>query len=70
LNAVTVESAKGIRLAKGTQSSKIDACAALSFAALAAVRAGKPPISSDSDRRGGEAYTQKWDSRFEWSFNR
>ena len=47
INAITVESAKGIRLAKGSQSAKIDACAALSFAALAAVRAGKPPPLND-----------------------
>ena len=42
LNSITVESAKGIRLAKEKQSAKIDACAALSFACLAAVQAGRP----------------------------
>jgi phage terminase large subunit-like protein len=47
LNAITVESAKGIRLAKEKQSAKIDAWAALSFACLAAVQAGRPPSESD-----------------------
>ena len=42
MNAITIESAKGIRLAKEKQSAKIDACAALSFASLAAVQAGRP----------------------------
>src|SRR5262245_23347606 len=67
LNSVTIESAKGIRLAKGKQSGKIDACASLSFAALAAVRAGKPPVS-DPGRDNDKPFVQRWDPRFSWSF--
>lgn len=68
LNAITVESAKGIRIAKERQSAKIDACAALSFAALAATRAGKPPSPSDADRGNDQPYVQKWDGRFDWTY--
>jgi len=68
INAITVESAKGIRLAKGKQSAKIDGCAALSFAALAAVRAGKPPPLNDAGRDDDKPYKQNWDSRFDWSY--
>jgi phage terminase large subunit-like protein len=48
LNAVSVETARGIRLAKEKQSLKIDGCVALSFAVLAAVQYGRPPSLSDA----------------------
>jgi hypothetical protein len=47
LNAVTVESPRGIRLSKQNQSAKIDGCVALSFACLAAVQYGRPPSETD-----------------------
>jgi len=49
LNAITVESAKGIRLAKEKQSAKIDAAAALSFSCLAATQSGRP-VSLTAER--------------------
>jgi len=47
LNAVAVESPRGIRLAKERQSGKIDGCVALSFAVLAATQYGRPLSRSD-----------------------
>ena len=43
LNAVSVETPRGIRLSKQKTSRKIDAAVALSFSVLAAIQAGKPP---------------------------
>lgn len=42
LNAVSIETSRGIRLTKEKQSAKIDGCVALSFAVLAAVQHGRP----------------------------
>ena len=47
LNAVSVETSRGIRLSKQKTSNKIDGAVALSFAVLAAIRNGKPPSLSD-----------------------
>jgi phage terminase large subunit-like protein len=47
LNVVSVESSRGVRLAKEKQSSKIDGCVALSFAVLATIQHGKPPSLSE-----------------------
>jgi phage terminase large subunit-like protein len=47
LNAVSVETPRGIRLSKQKTSKKIDAAVALSFAVLAAIQNGKPPSLSD-----------------------
>ena len=71
LNAVSVETPRGIRLSKQRTANKIDAAVALSFAVLAAVRAGKPPPLNDvgrDDDQGSAA--QRWDARYDWSFNR
>ena len=42
LNAVSIETPRGIRLSKQKTSNKIDAAVALSFAVLAAIQAGRP----------------------------
>src|SRR5262245_54767494 len=68
LNAVSVETPRGIRLSKQKTANKIDAAVALSFAVLAAVRAGKPPPLNDHNRGDDEVYVQKWDSRFDWTY--
>jgi hypothetical protein len=47
LNAVSIETARGFRLAKQKTSRKIDAAIALSFACLAAYQSGRPPSSTD-----------------------
>ena len=47
LNAVSIETPRGIRLSKQKTSNKIDAAVALSFAVLAAVQAGRPLSASD-----------------------
>ena len=47
LNAVSVETPRGIRLSKQKTSNKIDGAVALSFAVLAAIQNGKPPSLSD-----------------------
>jgi hypothetical protein len=47
LNAVSVETPRGIRLAKQKTSNKIDGAVALSFAVLAAVQYGRPPSLTD-----------------------
>ena len=47
LNAVSVETPRGIRLSKHKTSNKIDAAVALSFAVLAAIQHGRPPSLSD-----------------------
>jgi phage terminase large subunit-like protein len=47
LNAVSVETPRGIRLSKQKTSRKIDAAVALSFAVLAAVQNGRPASLSD-----------------------
>ena len=47
LNAVSVETPRGIRLAKQKTSNKIDGAVALSFAVLAAVQNGKPLSTED-----------------------
>lgn len=64
LNAVSVETPRGIRLSKQKTSNKIDAAVALSFAVLAAIRNGKPFNPKDfgnSDQ--GETITD-FDPRF------
>ena len=48
LNAVSVETPRGIRLSKEKTSAKIDAAVAPSFAVLAAVQYGRPASVSDS----------------------
>lgn len=68
LNAVSVETPRGIRLSKQKTANKIDAAVALSFAVLAAIRAGKPPPLNDVDRGNDQTYVQRWDSRFDWSY--
>jgi phage terminase large subunit-like protein len=68
LNAVSVETPRGIRLSKQKTANKIDAAVALSFAVLAAIRAGKPPPLNDHDRSDDQAYAQRWDSRFDWTY--
>ncbi len=50
LNAVSVETPRGIRLSKQKTSNKIDGAVALSFAVLSAIQYGRP-ASSDSDER-------------------
>lgn len=47
LNAVSVETPRGIRLSKQKTSNKIHEAVALSFAVLAAIQNGKPPSLSD-----------------------
>jgi phage terminase large subunit-like protein len=47
LNAVSVETPRGIRLSKQKTSRKIDGAVALSFAVLAAVQYGRPASLSD-----------------------
>jgi hypothetical protein len=68
LNAVSVETPRGIRLSKQKTANKIDAAVALSFAVLAAVRAGRPPSHNDVDRGDDQQYRQRWDARFDFSF--
>jgi phage terminase large subunit-like protein len=51
LNAVSIETPRGIRLSKQKTSNKIDAAVALSFAVLAAVQAGRPPCLDDLAKR-------------------
>jgi phage terminase large subunit-like protein len=48
LNAVSVETPRGIRLSKQKTSNKIDGAVALSFALLAAVQTGRPPSVTDA----------------------
>jgi phage terminase large subunit-like protein len=48
LNAVSVETPRGIRLAKEKQLAKIDGAVALSFAVLAAVQHGRPAPLTDT----------------------
>jgi len=48
LNAVSVETPRGIRLSKQKTSAKIDGAVALSFAVLAAVQFGRPASITDS----------------------
>ncbi len=48
LNAVSVETPRGIRLSKQKTSNKIDGAVALSFAVLSAIQYGRLP-NSDSD---------------------
>jgi phage terminase large subunit-like protein len=47
LNAVSIETPRGIRLSKQKTSNKIDAAVALSFAVLSAIQAGKPLSAED-----------------------
>ena len=51
LNAVSVETPRGIRLSKQKTSNKIDAAVALSFAVLAAIQYGRPPSSEPDENR-------------------
>ena len=46
-NSVSVETPRGIRLAKQKTSRKVDAAVALSFGVLAAIQNGKPPTEAD-----------------------
>ena len=48
LNAATKESERFFRLTKEHQRRKIDACVALSFAILAAVRVGRPAVAGET----------------------
>lgn len=48
LNAISVETPRGIRLSKQKTSNKIDGAVALSFAVLAAIQHGRPPTLSDT----------------------
>jgi phage terminase large subunit-like protein len=48
LNAATKESERFFRLTKEHQRRKIDACVALSFAILAAVRSGRPAVAGET----------------------
>jgi hypothetical protein len=48
LNAVSIETPRGIRLSKQKTSAKIDGAVALSFAVLAAVQYGRPASIADS----------------------
>jgi phage terminase large subunit-like protein len=50
LNAVSIETPRGIRLSKQKTSLKIDGAVALSFAVLAAVQNGRP-VSMDEGSR-------------------
>ena len=66
LNAVSVETPRGIRLSKQKTSRKIDAAVALSFAMPAAIQHGRPPSSNDNG--GREILVDKfWDAR--WPYN-
>ncbi len=65
LNAVSVESSRGIKLAKERTSAKIDGCVALSFAVLAAVQSGRPPSIMDAPLRNPTVITA-FDPR-EWA---
>ncbi len=66
LNAVSVETPRGIRLSKQKTSNKIDGAVALSFAVLAAIQNGKPPSSdSDEGRRHDIEVYDKHDPRDE-----
>jgi phage terminase large subunit-like protein len=62
LNAVSVETPRGIRLSKQKTSRKIDGAVALSFAVLAAVQNGRPPSLSDGPLPKIDVRT-KFDSR-------
>src|SRR5262249_1834299 len=50
LNAVSLETPRGIRLSKQKPSLKIDAAVALSFAVLAAIQHGRPADLDESNR--------------------
>jgi hypothetical protein len=65
LNAVSVESSKGVRLAKEKQLAKIG-CVALSFAVLAALQYGRPPSLNDTPS-GTPEPDENWDPR--WPYN-
>ena len=62
LNAVSVETPRGIRLSKQKTSNKIDGAVAFSFAVLAAIQNGKPPSLSDTPMRK-IVVSQKFDAR-------
>ena len=47
LNAVSIETPRGIRLSKQKTSNKIDGAVAFSFGVLATIQAGRPPSESD-----------------------
>jgi len=68
LNAVSVETPRGIRLSKQKTANKIDAAVALSFAVLAAIRGGKPPPLNDAGRDDDKPFKQGWDARYDWSY--
>ena len=66
LNAVSVETPRGIRLSKQKTSNKIDGAVALSFAVLSAIQYGRPPNSdSDEGRRHDIEVYDKHDPRDE-----
>ena len=62
LNAVSVETPRGIRLSKQKTSNKIDGCVALSFAVLAAVQYGRPPSLTDQPMKTIQV-NQRFDAR-------
>jgi phage terminase large subunit-like protein len=62
LNAVSIETPRGIRRSKQKTSNKIDGAVALSFAVLAAVQYGRPPSVTDAPIRKIEV-RQRFDSR-------
>ena len=64
LNAVSVETPRGIRLSKQKTSNKIDAAVALSFAVLAAIQAGRPFSPSDYANYKPPEVISSWDPRF------
>jgi phage terminase large subunit-like protein len=70
LNSSTNETERIFRLTKEKASRKIDACAALSFACLAAIRNGKPPVLSEVGRDDDQAYVQRWDVRYPQTYGR
>jgi phage terminase large subunit-like protein len=62
LNAVSIETPRGIRLSKQKTSNKIDAALALSFAVLAAIQNGRP-ASLASSPIGRITVNQRFDVR-------
>ena len=63
LNAVSIETPRGIRLSKQKTSNKIDGAVALSFAVLAAIQNGRPPSSDSDEGRPGMVVHDQFDPR-------
>ena len=64
LNAVAVETPRGVRLSKQKTANKIDACMALSFAVPAAVQNGKPFNPAELNAPDQNETFTKFDPRF------